>query len=79
MPENSYFKNQAKKKAKKTPPSDARSKNPEARSGEGKGYRHPSKAGYFLPYQEDTARSPYRRGRRGKGGARGYSKGGGAD
>jgi hypothetical protein len=27
---------------------------------------HRGKAGYAIPYQEDTSRSPYRRGRRGR-------------
>lgn len=42
--------------AKPTPPSDARSQNPDVRVGR----RRKGKAGYFIPYENDTNRSPYR-------------------
>lgn len=43
--------------------SDVRSSNPGTRGVEG-APRYPSKAGYQIPYSQDTGRNPYRRGRR---------------
>lgn len=43
--------------------SDVRSQNPGTKGVEG-APRYPSKAGYQIPYSQDTSRSPYKRGGR---------------